>query len=1011
MANRAEVSGLLRLSADVPSRLLAEAYRGASLADCDMHHAAELLEPIRAAVAADPSPYAWWRAIAAAAGQAAPTALFPTVDDLRTSFVGALQEAAKDEVRGTGAQGAEAAARQWLSTFAEAVTEYRQQICAALLASPVPLAAAPDDEAPPPLEGVPRALVRGRWDLLAPVLDYFLRSRHVTAALRPQLLAMSAQIALYYADDRPRGRDLLAEAERLDGKDPVVWEARGDLAWQEFRIRGAREHYHRSIACAPSTSNGYLRLGDLHQDLGDLEAAEEQYLRGFRESPHNESHLVSLIRLHEYDRVYRRRDSQELRSWVRTASAISPEVRYEAEVALARALGVNGEQEQAIALLRETAAREPDRPDALAAWGYILLESDRLDEAQDKLDRALRCDPQDPLTCHWQALLRRRRREFGAAVDWFERSALRRRAERLICWSWIVDCQLQDGAPHAAAETLLTALHHTPDAPALVDQIADVATALPREGGGRDAFLARILAAQRDRGEAGRLHVLGRIAEQQGSHERAAELQERAIALDATVAAYHRSLADCRRELKRWTAAAESLDRALDLDGNDYAWREAMTRNRNEEGHSHYAEADYDKAADCYRQAIGLSPWDAALHANLADAIELGMRPGHKARALQDAVAALAMAAENAAPDEAATYHVRIEQLRHRSTAVRRHGELILEPALGQPLRVEIAGTLSPRVNPAEDGAPLFDEEIPALRARIRDRLGFAIPGIRFAVNDGLDRDVYRIRLLGGSAVDGVARPGESCLLGPDGQAAGRRGWDPVRDRACVWRAAAAPEGLSDRAFILRHLEHLVCWEADCLFDGQLAAHYWGGLEVLGELTSRQRLGMLRLARALVREQVGLPAPADLYGAVRECLPQPGRMADALRVARLSLRPALRVNVSETVCLCVDRPLTAALTDALAAGTAAARMRAEHAATVGLRSLLAGPLAEHDPEAAPVALVVAPELRLHLALLTRTQLPEAHLLAGVFAHDEVLTGGGARRDDHARHDAAGEEPS
>ena len=74
----------------------------------------------------------------------------------------------------------------------------------------------------------------------------------------------------------------------------------------------------------------------------------------------------------------------------------------------------------------------------------------------------------------------------------------------------------------------------------------------------------QILAAEPNHADA--LHLLGVIAHQMGRHEVAVEYIGRAIGLKADAAAYHNSLGEARRALRRLPEALACYRRALELE-------------------------------------------------------------------------------------------------------------------------------------------------------------------------------------------------------------------------------------------------------------------------------------------------------------------------------------------------------------------------------------------------------------------------------------------------------------
>jgi tetratricopeptide (TPR) repeat protein/SAM-dependent methyltransferase len=123
----------------------------------------------------------------------------------------------------------------------------------------------------------------------------------------------------------------------------------------------------------------------------------------------------------------------------------------------------------------------------------------------------------------------------------------------------------------------------------------------------------QILAA--DSRHADSLHLLGVIAYQVGHHDLAADLINRAIAINANDAVYHSNLSNALKGQGRLDEAVACCRRAIDL-------KPDFAEAHNNLGNALKDQGRLDDAVACYRQALVLKPNFAEVHNNLGKTLK-----------------------------------------------------------------------------------------------------------------------------------------------------------------------------------------------------------------------------------------------------------------------------------------------------------------------------------------------------------------------------------------------------
>jgi flagellar biosynthesis protein FlhA len=236
------------------------------------------------------------------------------------------------------------------------------------------------------------------------------------------------------------------------------------------------------------------------------------------------------------------------------------------------------------------------------------------------------------------------------------------------------------------------------------------------------------------------------------------------------------------------------------------------------------------------------------------------------------------------------------------------------------PIRVEFASDLVSKVDPARDGRKFLEVDIPAMRERVREALGYEVPGVRLSEDPALPPGGYAVKLFNVLTARGRVVTGHLCVMpleaAPITDAVPGR--DPVTGMPCAWvdahREAELGDArcLSDTGFVLHHLEGLLrqngFWflATDGAESWISAAEESEGLE--GRLSPQDRVGLTRVLRALVRDGVKLDRLAEMLAAIGEGHLSPEEVPSALQQVRLSRRKTLPGNAGDVVKIPVDLP-------------------------------------------------------------------------------------------------------
>ncbi len=143
-----------------------------------------------------------------------------------------------------------------------------------------------------------------------------------------------------------------------------------------------------------------------------------------------------------------------------------------------------------------------------------------------------------------------------------------------------------------------------------------------------------------------------------------------------------------------------------------------------------YEAGDYATAVDLYRQALQSKEADAVLHSNLAGALLKLRTTGKRREELREAIAEFERSNELAPQKEMTS---RIADLRTEQTFLEYYGEAAaaFDP-VADPIQVCIDWAVMPEILTGSSLTPETTAAVAAMRARLKDKFGFVLPGVNF---------------------------------------------------------------------------------------------------------------------------------------------------------------------------------------------------------------------------------------------------------------------------------------
>ncbi len=887
MTTRAERRADMLPTQEALLAVLADLYRDAALAGADMRHAVEVLEPLRTLGAKQPDVFELWNELDVTMTVVVGEALEQIIGAAREQFIEVIGEQARLNIEKDFAVGVEHGRLEWLRAVGEALGEFRLALCGQLLQEGwLPTALEPIRLQL--VEAVRQANLR-RWEQVQPAVEEILLPAAAEPRERALLLAVVADIELIIASDLETGGRLAEEAAKCAPDEPRGGES--VALWHQLSGRPAeaeatvREWLKRS----PQSSGFYKIYSDSACNTGDLKTAEERLLDGVSKAPHSDTLYLALIQLYGVAGLFDKRQNRLPKLAAQGAATDAGSV-YDIYVALACVYRDNSATDRAAQAFQQAVDDDPARSLAYVEWAGLERKLEHWDAAERLLDTAERADPADVAVYAARVDLYMDRQLWADALTWSARAIALAGADKPRQLARQARLQCLAGNLPDACVTAMAAVRLAPANPLLVDEFGGLTTAA--WAAGDHDFVAELYGSVRSvRGpgfEAEYQNLMANAAYSAGDNDSSVTHYLRAVEQAPNTGAYHTNLARALARQKHWADAEAHFRRAIELGTDKSAadWDLAMMFN--DRANDAYALLDYPAALNDYRAAVQRYPDNAVLQANLAIGLEADLRAGEKESYLRQAVQALGRAIEL---EPTGTYGVRQARLQAELDKVVKFGELILTPAKSNPIALELGETLVAKFDPDRLGAAVLAEQIPAMRAGLREVLGIDVPGVQMRAGQaGLDG--YRILINGIVRAEGQVPADEVCVYSASARLLQlgaaeelvRAAIDPVTGQPCCWLPAAEVERLgpktaglessTDVGFVLRHVADAIHRSVDELF-GLDAAKRWIDLESAADEGSNAKadrspvnrtLIQARTLRALVRD--GMRLDADVLQAV-----------------------------------------------------------------------------------------------------------------------------------------------
>jgi tetratricopeptide (TPR) repeat protein len=466
--------------------LIADVYRGASLANANMRSVADALESLRSEVAPEADVFSLWTQISGHIGRAGSADGQSALQALRERFI---ECAAADAVTSVGAayeRSAEDGWNEWLRSFAAGLLGWRLPLCVALLDAvrSVPQVEAPAVDA---LRRWTRYLQQEQWPETYELYSFLTEHAALSDDVRADLLVTRAEIELYHFDRPERAKSLLERAQQLQPDSMEVlrgwggyWSARGD------KERGLT-YYEMMIERDPRSVQGHLGRGDCRlqgiapDDKESLAAAEESYQEAVRCDPGYSGGYLSLLRLLGWSEMFRTRKEQ-IRPLVNRIIAVDQDSEYAAYLAAGDAHRQNGEHEQAHLWFQAAIAVDPTRVHGYGYRGDAYLGEEELDRALDCYQASIDAAPELADGYSNLGWFHEYQEQWAEALACYQQARVRRPHWNVITGAKIAEMQAKLRVYAEAEATLIDASRTDPGNDRLIGAARTVGLALNQEG-------------------------------------------------------------------------------------------------------------------------------------------------------------------------------------------------------------------------------------------------------------------------------------------------------------------------------------------------------------------------------------------------------------------------------------------------------------------------------------------------------------------------------------------------
>jgi len=728
------------------TEVMAEAYRRCALAGADMMAAVRTLERVRTSFLAGKDAFEIWQVLDEEIGTADVTTLQPMLVVLRKWFDRQLITQQQERLRGWIEHDQALGWREWLRTFAEALSRWRLLLCQALV-DPAWLALEPFSPVQN-LERTLRLIFHERWTEVYKFFQYLGGQDVVPPCTRAHILVSLGQIHLYHFRFLDQALTWFQQAQSLAPNQGAVLAALASYHQENGDLSVARTYCEQAMQAAPDRPEGYVAMGDLAARQGKHEEASSWYQTSITKCAYNSTAYTRLISVYAGPGRIEKYGAY-IPALAERAIAVDETGEYSAYVSVGDAYSGGKGYDQAHSWYQKAIQLDSSRSGAYISRGlaYVDEGESKYDAAQGAFEKAIEVAP-EAYAGYWQlGLLCESRERWKEAAYNFAKVGEVQPEFRPYTLAKAGRMQWQMGDLQNAEASIFEALRLDPtiDVGTLVEMTKDYDSAGKPDEALR--IFAEIRKIKGDSDEASHQNRLGNFYYAKKEYKTATQHYSLAIQADPKTAVYYSNLAGALRRLRDWKAVRELWNRSPAEIREDEGLRGTVSSAWNDEGNEKYDKGEYGRAIELYTEAIALDPKDAVLRSNLAGAWELN--PTTDLSHLDSAISAVQEACR-LAPDNR-KYGRELERLQALRRLVPAFGAKTLERVpVVTPIAVEVAGDILPLVQgEGNDLAPDLQELVKVMRTEILERFGVHISGVRFRKNEtGFPNGTYVIFLM-----------------------------------------------------------------------------------------------------------------------------------------------------------------------------------------------------------------------------------------------------------------------